>query len=269
MGWDSIVHALDPVAWLASADWIPDPWQVEAIESTSRKLLLNASRQSGKSSTVAAIGLHTALFTPSALVLIISPAERQSVETIRKVKDLVNRLPTRPTILQESLTQMEFANRSRIVALPGSEGTIRGYSAVNLLILDEAARIEDKVISAVTPMTSTVGGRIIGLSTPGLKTGWFWNQWTYGRNWHRIRATVHDCPRIDPAFVEDERAGMTPAQFAAEYECEFMDSDAAAWLSTALIDALIDPTVRPLWPCRTLEAACPTTTVIPTCSPAR
>lgn len=250
MSWDNLIHALDPVAWLASADWIPDPWQVEALESTSRKLLLNCSRQSGKSSTVAAGALHTGLFTPGALVLIVSPAERQSVETIRKVKDLVNRLPTRPEILSESLTQIEFVNRSRIVALPGTESTIRGYSGVNLLILDEAARIEDRIIAAVTPMTATVAGRIIGLSTPLLKTGWFYEQWTNGKNWHRIRATVHDCPRIDPAFVEDERQAMTPAQFASEYLCEFQDSAEAAWLSTALIDSLIDPNVRPLWPRR-------------------
>jgi hypothetical protein len=255
MSWGSLVHALDPVAWLASADWIPDPWQVEALESTSRKLLLNCSRQSGKSSTVAAAGLHTALFTPSALVLIVSPAERQSVETIRKVKDLMGRLPDRPEILAESQTQIEFVNRSRIVALPGTQSTIRGYSGVNLLILDEARWIEDGIIAAVTPMTSTVSGRIIGLSTPGLKAGWFWNQWTHGRNWHRIRATVHDCPRIDPEFVEDERHTMTPAQFGAEYECQFMDSDEAAWLSTALIDALIDPSVRPLWPGKTSNAS--------------
>lgn len=247
MTWDSLVFALDPVAWLASADWIPDHWQIEAIESTSRKVLLNCSRQSGKSSTVAAIGLHTALFTPGALVLIVSPAERQSVETIRKVKDLMARLPDRPEILAESMTQIEFVNRSRVVALPGTQSTIRGYSGVNLLILDEARWIEDSIIAAVTPMTATVAGRIVGLSTPGLKAGWYWNQWTYGRGWHRIKATVYDCPRIDRDFVEDERHGMTPAQFAAEYECEFMDSDEAAWLSTALIDALIDPNVKPLW----------------------
>src|SRR3984885_2926796 len=40
---------------------------------------------------------------------------------------------------------MTLATGSRIVALPGDEETIRGYSGVKLLVLDEAARISDEL----------------------------------------------------------------------------------------------------------------------------
>jgi hypothetical protein len=248
MSWNNLVHALDPVAWVEAADWYPDPWQREALESTSRKLLLNCSRQSGKSSVTAAIALHSALYTPGSLALIISPSMRQSLETFRKVQDFLNRMPERPVVRQESATQLELSNRSRILALPGAEQTIRGFSGSNLLILDEAARIEDKIISAVTPMLATTSGRLIALSTPGLKAGWFWREWTSGRAWHRVKASVLDCPRIDPEFVEDERCSMPPKLFAAEYFGEFMDAEDEAYFGADLIDALIDPTVKPLWP---------------------
>lgn|GEM_PF-4712797 len=50
----------------------------------------------------------------------------------------------------ESALRIELENGSRIVALPGSESTVRGYSAVRLLVLDEAARIPPELITATS-----------------------------------------------------------------------------------------------------------------------
>jgi hypothetical protein len=36
-------------------------------------------------------------------------------------------------------------NRSRIVGLPGNEVTVRGFSAVSLMLIDEAARVSDEM----------------------------------------------------------------------------------------------------------------------------
>jgi hypothetical protein len=144
---------------------------------------------------------------------------------------------------------MELANLSRIVALPGTGDSIRSFSA-DVIILDEAARIDDSVIRAVTPMLATkANGRMLVLSTPGLKAGYYYEKWTNGGPyWHRIKATVEDCPRITQEFLDEERASMSEAHYRAEFFGEFLDADDMQWLSTDLIDALIDPTVRPLWP---------------------
>ena len=45
-----------------------------------------------------------------------------------------------------------LANGSRIIALPGTEKTIRGYAAADLVVIDEAARVEDDLLTAVRPM---------------------------------------------------------------------------------------------------------------------
>ena len=37
----------------------------------------------------------------------------------------------------------------RVIALPGGEETIRGYSGVNLLIIDEAARVADELVTFI------------------------------------------------------------------------------------------------------------------------
>lgn len=62
----------------------PDPWQTEVLESTAKKILLNCSRQSGKSSVSAISSLHTAPFQPGSLVLMVSPSLRQSSELFKK-----------------------------------------------------------------------------------------------------------------------------------------------------------------------------------------
>ena len=55
-----------------------DPWQHAALESEARQLLLNVCRQGGKSTLAAVLGIHEAISRPNALVLAVSPGERQS-----------------------------------------------------------------------------------------------------------------------------------------------------------------------------------------------
>src|SRR5690348_5047492 len=83
----ALALALDPARLLRAQSMMPDPWQRDLLLSGDRQLLLNCSRQSGKSTVVAALALHTALFTPEALVLLVSPSLRQSGEIYRKVLD--------------------------------------------------------------------------------------------------------------------------------------------------------------------------------------
>ncbi len=57
---DDLASALDPVVFARHAGIAPDPWQADVLRSGHRQLLLNCSRQSGKSTTTAIIGLHRA-----------------------------------------------------------------------------------------------------------------------------------------------------------------------------------------------------------------
>jgi hypothetical protein len=74
-------------------------WQRELLLSSDNSILLCCSRQAGKSTTVAALAVHTALFRVPALTLILSPSQRQSGETFRKIKNAYNALgrPARPS----------------------------------------------------------------------------------------------------------------------------------------------------------------------------
>src|SRR4051812_47647278 len=74
----------DPALPFRALGMVPDEKQSEALSGARRQLLLNCSRQWGKSSVMACMATREALLSPGALVLIVSPTERQSVETLRK-----------------------------------------------------------------------------------------------------------------------------------------------------------------------------------------
>jgi tRNA(Met) C34 N-acetyltransferase TmcA len=121
----------------------PDPWQADVLRSRVQQIIMLVTRQGGKSSVSSIRALHQALYTPKSLTLLLAPAYRQSKELFRKVKDTYNVLPSPERLTSESALEMEFENGSRIVPLPGKEETIRGFSGVALLIVDEAARVPD------------------------------------------------------------------------------------------------------------------------------
>jgi hypothetical protein len=222
---DDLLRALDPAALMRSCRLSPDPWQVALLRSPAKRSLVMCSRQAGKSTTTSFVALHEALYRPNALVLLLSPSLRQSGELFRKVKSSYEALERIVGARQESALRLELENGSRIISLPGNEETIRGYSGTTLLILDEAARIPDDLYYSVRPMLAVSSGRLIALTTPFGKRGWFYDEWQNGGpGWQRIKVTAHDCPRISRTFLEEERRTLGDWWFRQEYECEFVET---------------------------------------------
>lgn len=214
--------ALDPADILRAQGLTPDPWQNDLLWARQPQILLNCSRQSGKSTTVAALALHTALFRPHSLVVLVSPTQRQSGEIFRKVLDGYHALNNPVAALAQTQSQLELANGSRIVCLPGREETLRGYSAPALLVLDEAAQVSDDLYRTVRPMLAVSRGRLLCLSTPFGRRGFFYHEWHEGGPaWQRVRVTADECPRITPAFLDQERRSMGESWVNQEYYCSF------------------------------------------------
>jgi hypothetical protein len=135
-------------------------------------------------------------------------------------------------------TELELETGARCCAVPGSERERSGQNLPSRLIIDEASRINDSLISAVTPMMAITDGDLIALTTPFGKRGWFFEQWRTGEGYQRVKKTAADCQRISQAFLEKERKRLGPLMYAQEYECEFIDPGASAF-STELIDACL------------------------------
>jgi hypothetical protein len=218
-----LAYMLDPSLILAAQGIQADPWQRDLLMSQEREIILNCSRQAGKSTTVAALCLHTALFQPKSLVLVLSPTQRQSHELFRKILDAYNALgrPVATSQDAQTLSKLELENGSRIIGLPGKEANIRSFSGVRLLVLDEASRIADDLYRSVRPMLAVSQGRLVLLSTPFGQRGFFWEEWTSKKRWKRVKITWKDCPRITPEFIANERKSMGDMWVEQEYECSF------------------------------------------------
>ena len=260
-----LVWALDPARFAAEAlGMTPDPWQERVLRWAGARLILMCSRQSGKSTTTSVLALHTALYQPDALVLLVSPSLRQSGELFRKVTGHLRRLEVttgaRPRLLEENKLSLQLENGARVVSLPSSEATIRGFSAVTLAIFDEDAFVSDDLYRAVRPMLAVSQGRLILMSTPFGKRGHFYQTWDGARDtsvtgvtgvtgddgWERVKVTAYDCPRISPAFLAEERRSMGDLFFRSEYLCEFVDPVNSVF-SSELLAAAFTPDVAPLF----------------------
>ena len=224
---------------MVAAGLTPDPWQDALMRERTDRALLLCSRQAGKSMTVAAIALEQALNESDSTSLLVSPTQRQSAELLSKVRTLAMAQRTGIELDQSSVLSMRLANGSRIVSLPGRAEVIRGYSA-DLLVLDEAAWIPDQLYESVRPMLAVSGGRLIALSTPFGRRGWFHGAWTGTEAWHRTEVTAYEVPRISPEFLEEERRSLPASVFAAEYLCQFSDTLESVFASDDLRDAMSD-----------------------------
>jgi len=238
----------DPALILSQAGLAPDAWQADLLRASPRRTLLLCSRQSGKSQTTSGLALRTALTEPGSLVLLLSPSLRQSGELFRKVLDLYRRLgrPVPSIRAKDSALRLELANGSRIESLPGTEGTVRSFSSVKLLAIDEAARVPDGLYYSVRPMLAVSHGSLIALSSAWAKTGWFYESWVGNQDWRRIKVTAHDCPRLTPDFLREEQSALGARWYAMEYMCKFSDAVDALFTEED-VNAAMNNNLKPLF----------------------
>lgn len=219
-----------------------DEWQQQACLSTSLRLSLNCSRQSGKSTVASVLAVHTALSEENALCLLISPSLRQSAELFRSCLSLYRNLGRPVPARQESVTRVDLENGSRIISLPGTETTTRGFAKCRLLVVDEASRVEDGLYFAIRPFLAVSNGRLVTLSTPFGTRGWWYEAWKSNEAWERYRVTAEQCSRISKEFLEEEKATIGEWWWLQEYMCQFLDSVTAAFRSED-IERIIKPGV--------------------------
>ncbi len=227
----SLAYRLDPVQMAKGAGLDLDPWQSKLVRSQSSRVLVNCSRQTGKSTTTAVLADHTAFYKSNSTILLLSPSLRQSGELFRKCLGIYRALDKPVSAEAETALRLELANGSRIVSLPGKEGTVRGISKVDLLIIDEASRVPDELYVAVRPMLAVSGGRLVALSTPMGTRGWWYEAYRKREAWEYYEVPATECPRITPEFLEEEQESMGEWWFKQEYLCQFLDAQTSAFRS--------------------------------------
>jgi hypothetical protein len=203
-----IAYRLDPTLWAqAVLEVSPQDWQAQFLRAPrGASILVLTARQVGKT-TVATWGMaHTAIFKPGSLSVVACPRQQQSAEAIRKVREMV--LIAGAKLVTDNVYGIELASGSRVLALPGSDDSIRGPTVDGWIVVDEAARVSKQLVDALRPMRARCPhARLVMLSTAWSRTDQFWSAWmSDDPSWLRLQATIDKYPDLLPAdFLEAER----------------------------------------------------------------
>jgi hypothetical protein len=213
-----VAYLIDPALWVREVLGIePLPWQQEFLRAPrGASILALTGRQIGKTSVAAWAMASTALFMPGSLSVVACPAQRQSAEAVRRVREAV--IKAGGKLEADNVYGLELTNGSRVLALPGSDDSIRGLTVDGWIVADEAARLSDDLIAALRPMRARrPEARLAMLSTAWSRIDPFWMAWAGDdQSWIRLKATA-DTVRYDPKFLEQERSSLGEDAFKREY----------------------------------------------------
>jgi hypothetical protein len=213
-------YQIDPALWVREVLGVtPTAWQETFLRAQrGASILALTARQVGKTMTAAWAIAHAMLFMPGSLSVIACPAQRQSAEAVRRVRDSLLKVGAKLT--SDNVYALELDNGARVLALPGSDDSIRGLTVDAWIVADEAARLSEDMIAALRPMRARrPQTRLAMLSTAWSRTDPFWTAWTSDdETWIRLRATVDSDPHLfAPQFLEQERHALGEHAFKREY----------------------------------------------------
>jgi len=213
-----VAYRIDPALWVRKVLGVePLNWQEEFLRAPrGASILALTARQAGKTTTAAWAIANAALFVPGSLSVVACPAQRQSAEAVRRVREAVIKAGSK--LEADNVYGLELTNGSRVLALPGSDDSIRGLTVDAWIVADEAARLSDDLIAALRPMRARrPGARLAMLSTAWRRTDPFWMAWDSDEpSWMRLKATA-DVVAFDREFLEEERRTLGEEVFKREY----------------------------------------------------
>jgi hypothetical protein len=214
-----IAYRVDPVLWVREVlGTTPTPWQERFLRAPKgSSILALTARQVGKTTTAAWAIAHAMMFNAGSLSVIACPAQRQSAEAVRRVRTELNKVGAE--FVSENVYGLELKNGSRVLALPGSDDSVRGLTVDGWIVADEAARLSEDLIAALRPMRARrPDTRLAMLSTAWSRTDPFWMAWTSDDpSWLRLKATADEIESFSDQFLATERRTLGEPAFKREY----------------------------------------------------
>jgi hypothetical protein len=214
-----LAYRIDPVLWVREVLGVePAAWQAEFLRAPlGASIIALTAPQVGKTTTASWAIAHFMRFKPGGLCVIACPAQRQSAEAVRRVREILDRVGAELRV--NNVYGLELKNGSRVLALPGSDDSIRGLTVDGWIVADEAARLDDDLISALRPMRARrPQARFAMLSTAWSRTDPFWTAWASDDpSWMRLRATAEIPGLLDAEFLDKERLNMGEHKYKREY----------------------------------------------------
>src|SRR6188768_1741745 len=214
-----IAHRIDPALWVREIlNVTPAPWQETFLRAPrGASILALTARQVGKTTTAAWAIAHFMVFTPGSLSVIGCPAQRQSAEAVRRVRESL--IKAGAELESDNVFALELKNGSRVLALPSSDDSIRGLTVDGWIVADEAARLPNDLIAALRPMRARrPQARFAMLSTAWSRTDPFWTAWeSNDPSWTPLKATAEDVDFFSEQFLQQQLHLLGEHSFRREY----------------------------------------------------
>lgn len=216
-------------------------YQKEYFKYEGKKAILCCGRQIGKSTMNAADCVAYAFLNNYFEVILASPTKPQTKEMFTRIKVMINSIEIirdYMTICNES--EIRFMNGSVIKCVTANDKASRGYTA-DLIVLDEAALIDESVFTAIDAVTLVRDGMVRLLSTPREKKGRFYEIWSNPNNdtvWKKFHVKTYDNKSIKPEKLQElEDEMQSDSDKLREIEGLFADDDASALISARQLEA--------------------------------
>ncbi|MBD3405089.1 MAG: hypothetical protein GF411_03000 [Candidatus Lokiarchaeota archaeon] len=251
----------DPVAFARIfCKFYPHWYQVKILRDMSKNIAIRMGRQMGKTAATAIKALWYAFTRPEAstpqeqvTIVIIAPSQRQSKIMYNQIRSYIHANPIlEASVIKSTQQTIKLDNNSVIYNFPVGDSAekVRGFS-INLLIVDEAAFIKQRIFTAILPSLAGTNGSLILIGTPASRTGLFYQAFYPGKDGSgvKLRFSTHwypysdalDVQRVDkngvPLFdkdgnpitqlsrdwIEYQYTSMSKGEFAQEFEAKFVD----------------------------------------------
>lgn len=223
------------------------PHQREVIASKKPFRAIAAARQTGKSTLLAAEAIRVAFTRPGSTSLLLSATADAAKRLAADVTDLLRRAGLLDAAVEEeNKSRIVLHGGSKIISLPASERQIRGYTCDGVLVLDEAAFMDESLWRAAFYTVAAVRNPLVYLaSTPwGPRDHFFRRMWEEGmagsEDWASFHWPYTVSPLINRALMEREKERVDPITYQAEVLGEWPDLSESFLSADEVMGAVAD-----------------------------
>lgn len=209
-----------------------EEWQQPVYDSvhnagrTGKVFIVKSKRQVGKSCLAALLLIEYAL-KGKCISVVVEPTQAQSRRLFKQINNMLAESGLIKSANSQLLT-MEMTNGSEILFKSAEQrDALRGFTVTGLLVIDEAAFIQDEIFEILYPTTDANNAPILIISTPLFCSGEFYKQYMRGLEGNeRIMSfdwSTYDTSKyLTEEKLQQYRETISPLKFKSEYLGEFI-----------------------------------------------
>lgn len=204
------------------------PWQQDGYNyianspNQGKVLVIKAKRQVGKNFLGTAVLLNYC--SMGKINAILEPSLNQCRRVFKQITKALAKSGLLATSNASTLT-IEFKNGAEILfKSAGSGDNLRGDTITGVLIIDEAAFIEDDIIETILPTIDANNANLMIISTPLFTSGFFYEEYiSDGLNKLVLDWNQYDTSEfLSATKLEEYRRRLSPNKFKSEYLGQFI-----------------------------------------------